>query len=585
MIENTTNNVVEQSTVTLQQESTEKLNDSTPSFEELVNAKIVEVTPDGTIIFAGELVCSSEQEAVDSYSIYHRETKDPQNNKTTKQIIKIIKDEFKRIKSIEKQKQKIAKEKDKILKQQNKAEYVLDKIDYYSDFGIDVDEKGHVMQNAGNYKAALLIEEEFGSFRWNEFSEFVELNGKPLTDNDVALITNKMSDLFSLESPRKIENAIIEVALDNTYHPVKKYLESLVWDGTPRVDTLLHDILSADDTELNRVQTRLFLYAAIKRVYKPGCKFDNMLVLQGDQGNGKSTFCELLAVFDKWYNDNISIGDKDSLINLQDAWIVIMDEMDKWNKADSNAAKGFISKRSDKFRSPYGKRAEEHLRHCVFIGNTNDATFLKDSTGLFERRYWVVKTSGDYSTAREKIKKLKSPGFIDQIWAEMKQYYDENPYIELVIPEHLYEVQKNEQLQFKIDNDCAEYDFLEDVLNQKYSDSIYNNTLKLYEEYTGKNQNGTAVGEFKIRDFFLISSLDKLLTKEGYFKKKTLWKNFCEWTQTKQWTGSRWKKTQKKYKGRVYKVLERIVENSSANDLFKMNNILTKDEEIMQCFM
>lgn len=488
---------------------------------------------------------------------------------TTKTAIKSIrKEKAKKIKEEikkEKEEKAIAKENEKRFKELEKTKAINCRIQSYESLGLEVNKDGYPTQNAGNYKALLLNKSVVPhTFKWNEFSECIEMDGRLLKDNDITLLSNLFSNIAGFESDKKLNNVIIEVALDNSYHPVKQYLESLEWDGVPRVETMFTTFLSAKDCELYHVYAKLFMIAAIKRVYKPGCKFDNMLVLQGEQGNGKSTFCEKLAVNDKWYNDNIIIADrdKDSLLYMQDAWIVIMDELDAWNKADTNAAKGFMSKRTDKFRAPYAQHSEEHPRHCVFIGNTNDETFLKDSTAITERRYWVIKTEGNWETSRDKIKSM-TPEMINQLWAEAMVMYKENEDIELVIPPELYKTMVNEQLQFKNENGCDQYDFLEDILNREYSPTVFDNINSLYNEY----ENRVIIEDksiLKKMNYFPISSLKYLFEKEKWYRKKNTFTMFSRWTQTANWFGSKWESKFISRNNQKFMALVRI-ENTNDN--------------------
>ena len=496
---------------------------------------------------------------------------DKQAIDTTKTAIKNIrKDKAKKLREEikrEKEEKAIAKENEKRFKELEETKAINYRIQHYENLGLEVNKNGYPTQNAGNYKALLLNKDVVPhTFKFNEFSESIEIDGRLLKDIDIVLISNQFSDIAGFENNTKLQNAIKEIAHNNTYHPVKQYLESLEWDGVPRVETMFTTFLSAKDCELYNVYAKLFMIAAIKRVYKPGCKFDNMLVLQGEQGNGKSTFCEKLAVNDKWYNDNIIIADrdKDSLLYMQDAWIVIMDELDAWNKADTNAAKGFMSKRSDKFRAPYAQNSEEHPRHCVFIGNTNDETFLKDSTAITERRYWVIKTEGNWETSRDKIK-LMTPEMINQLWAEAMVMYKENEDIELVIPPELYKDMVNEQLQFKNENGCEQYDFLEDILNKEYSPTVFDNGNNLYNEY----ENKVIIEDksiLKKMDYFPISSLKFLFEKERWFYRKNTFKMFSRWSQSSIWEGSKWESKTISRNNRKFVALVRIKNNDNNSD-------------------
>ena len=509
--------------------------------------------------------------------------KNKEEKEKEKAIAKAKAEKLREEKKKEKEEKAIAKENEKRFKELEETKAINYRIQHYENLGLEVNKDGYPTQNAGNYKALLLNKDVVPhTFKWNEFSESIEIDGRLLKDNDITLLSNLFSNVAGFESDKKLRNVITEAALDNSYHPVKQYLESIVWDGVPRVETMFTTFLSAKDCELYHVYAKLFMIAAIKRVYKPGCKFDNMLVLQGEQGNGKSTFCEKLAVNDKWYNDNIIIADrdKDSLLYMQDAWIVIMDELDAWNKADSNAAKGFMSKRSDKFRAPYAQNSEEHPRHCVFIGNTNDETFLKDSTAITERRYWVIKTEGNWETSRDKIK-LMTPEMIDQLWAEAMVMYKENKDIELVIPPELYKTMVDEQLQFKNENGCEQYDFLEDILNREYSPTVFDNLNNLYNEY----ENKVIIEDksiLKKMDYFPISSLKFLFQKEKWFRNKNTFKMFTRWSQSAIWNGSKWESKVISRNNRKFMALVRIEndDNDTVDNYNDKKMIINNDTKI-----
>ena len=459
------------------------------------------------------------------------------------------------------------------------------KILKYNSMGLETDEQGRPRQHAGNYKALLKYLQ--CNFRFNQLSENIELNGKPLTNNDICIISNKMSDEAGLESPLKIFNAITDLAIENAYHPIKDYLEKQVWDGKPRVEQMFSTYFSCEDNKLYREYAKLFMVAAVKRIYQHGCKFDNMLVLQGEQGNGKSTFFQKLSVDSRWYNDNIQINpNKDSLIYLQDAWIVIFDEMDSWNKADTNTAKAFITRRSDKYRAPYDRMSEEHQRHCVFVGNTNRDTFLKDNTAIAERRYWIVKTNGDWKTNAELLKKM-TPEVVDQLWAEAKHIYDQDPYIELMLPAELYQDMVNDQSRYKVDNDNEIYEYIEDALNQKYSDSIYNDMEQLYKEFEGNVSMGNC--EVSQRDYFSMMSVNNLILMKRWGYYRGILKHFCQWTHSPQWSGDIWEHNVcKKIDGHAVKCIVRTKkeDSSDAEEKPSVNNIITddKDSEINHLF-
>lgn len=198
----------------------------------------------------------------------------------------------------------------------------------------------------------------------------------------------------------------------NKFHPVREYLTALNWDGTERVDSLFIDFIGAEDTPYIRAVTRKWLCGAIARVMEPGIKFDTAIVLYGEQGLGKSVILERLG--GKWFNNTLQdIKTKDALEQIQGAWINELAELSPTYKNDNEIVKAFLSRTTDRFRVPYGRRTEEYPRQCVFAGSTNNLLFLKDRTG--NRRFWPI--SGD---KRRKVRNSwdLSKDEVDQIWAE-----------------------------------------------------------------------------------------------------------------------------------------------------------------------
>lgn len=201
------------------------------------------------------------------------------------------------------------------------------------------------------------------------------------------------------------------------FHPVRDYLESLQWDGVPRLDTLLVDYLGARDTELTRLMTRKHLAAAVARVMRPGVKYDYVLTLIGPEGIGKSTLIRILA--GEWFDDSLtSIEGKDGMEQVRGKWLIEFGELTNYKRSTSEAYKAFISKQSDSYRPAYGRKTETYPRQCVFFATTNEAAFLKGDTG--NRRFWPVHCDADLH-AKDVWTDLV--GERDQIWAEAMSVY------------------------------------------------------------------------------------------------------------------------------------------------------------------
>lgn len=239
------------------------------------------------------------------------------------------------------------------------------------------------------------------------------------TDTDDACLRNYFATKYLIKGKGIIDDALQEVTQDNKFHPVREYLKGLTWDGECRLDTLFIDYIGAEDTEYIRAVTRKWMCGAVARVMDPGVKFDTAIVLYGSQGLGKSLILERLGR--KWFNNSlVDIKTKDALEQIQGSWIVELAELAPTYKNDNEIVKAFISRTSDRFRSPYGRRTEEYPRQCVFAGSTNNLMFLKDRTG--NRRFWPI--TGDKDRKTKNAWEL-SKDEIDQLWAEAFTYWAE----------------------------------------------------------------------------------------------------------------------------------------------------------------
>lgn len=230
-----------------------------------------------------------------------------------------------------------------------------------------------------------------GRLRFNTLSRELELDGNALQDHHIAEFRRIMhSDGFKARKS-DVQDEVEAEARRNSFDPLVEWLAGLKFDGTQRLDTWLPRYLGVEDSPYARVVGRRVLIGAVARAMAPGCKMDNMLVLEGEQNIGKSTAIRYLFG-DRFFIDELpDFHSKDSFLQLQGAWCVEVAELSALTKADVKDVKKFLSRLVDKFRPPYGRVAIQVPRRTVFWGTVNPEEgtgYLKDPTG--NRRFWPV---------------------------------------------------------------------------------------------------------------------------------------------------------------------------------------------------
>ena len=250
---------------------------------------------------------------------------------------------------------------------------------------------------------------------YNEFSDQLLIEGlddyKLLDDAAVLRLWFLVAERFKFQPPKDFFfDALADLARKNKFHPVRDYLNGLTWDGEKRIDKWLVTYAGAKDTEYVKAVGRLVLVAAVRRVRHPGCKFDEMLVLEGPQGNLKSELLRTIAVREEWFLDSLPLGadDKKLIEQYRGKWICEASELRGMRKAEVDHMKSTLSRTHDRGRLSYDRMVTEKPRHNIIVGTTNDAQWLRDLTG--NRRYWPV------AVDNINIGSLRHDR--DQLWAE-----------------------------------------------------------------------------------------------------------------------------------------------------------------------
>lgn len=319
---------------------------------------------------------------------------------------------------------------DKMVKKQlakEREEEVKEEFDTVNDedwqLSLELNKNGTVKDTLINITEILRHDNVFKSIAYNELSHTIDINGKlpwkqvkpGWNDSDLSRSKVYFDKKYGIWAPGKFKDALLTAASERAFHPIKDYFNLLpVWDGTERVDNLLIDYLGAEDNIFIREAMRKTLCAAVARIYEPGTKFDYVLILNGDQGIGKSTFFSKLA--GKWFSDSLTISDmrdKAAAEKLQGYWILEMGELAGLRKMDVETVKSFITRTDDKFRQSYGVNVENHPRQCIIVGTTNaEKGFLRDVTG--NRRFWPIQVRFGKKSIWDEL--IESE--VNQVWAE-----------------------------------------------------------------------------------------------------------------------------------------------------------------------
>lgn len=333
-----------------------------------------------------------------------------------------------------------------------------------------------LIQSVKNFEIALDNDGRFkGKIKFDEFSQQTYLMGNTPWEtsrnnyrawssfDDSALFAILQSD-YGLNSRNDYFDALKNVAMRNRFHPVRDLLNSLKWDGREHIRGLLPDYLGAEDTEYTYQVWRLWMLGAVARIFHPGCKFDYTVIFQGRQGLGKSTFLQLMALNDGWFNDSLDSLDSDKAAqSLMGSWIIELAELKSLARTAGgvDSVKRFLTATQDKYRVPYERRADIFLRQSVFAGTTNKSDFLQDETG--NRRFLIIQTG-----VHEPKKNLFDPEAMRDIkaaWAEAVHIYKiEKP--KLLLPESCRK--QAEELQAESMSDDGKIGIIQEYLSDKH---------------------------------------------------------------------------------------------------------------------
>lgn len=311
-----------------------------------------------------------------------------------------------------------------------------------------LDSKGNPAETIDNYLRVLREDVYFDQVRYNLLTQSPEIHNeieiKPWEDVNDSAARNYIEKKYNMYSVQKLDDALRIFFAERSYHPVKDLIENVKWDGIQRIPTLLIKWLKCADDAYTREVTRLIFAGGIHRIYRPGCKFDDVVILIGTkQGEGKSTFVRWLALNDTFFNEVNEFEGQKGIEATRGAWICELSELLALTKTkEVEAVKSFITRSEDVYRQPYDRRVSRFKRQCIFIGTTNKEQFLTDKTG--NRRFYPIKINQNGYDLFDHEKEIRDD--ILQCWAEAKFKYDSGdlkPYADQSILSEIRRRQEN----------------------------------------------------------------------------------------------------------------------------------------------
>ncbi len=275
-------------------------------------------------------------------------------------------------------------------------------------------------------------------------------------NSDDSMLRNYVENYVVDIAHTKVNDALTEAAKHCATDPLRDFLDGLEWDGKPRIATALNEYLGVEQSEWSARVLKHWLVGAVTRGYEPGCKLDEVLLLYGGQGVGKSTFISRFCPDTDFFLENLArIDDKDALQVLRGKWVVVFDEMLAQKRSDMRElSKSFLVSRVDTFRPAYGRRFENHKRRCCFAATTNEKYMLTDRTG--NRRYLPVTCNKNMATKNHLIFDYseESTNEFMQMVAEAVWIYKNEDYTLAVTGEFL--AMQNQELARYLEEDSRE---------------------------------------------------------------------------------------------------------------------------------
>lgn len=363
----------------------------------------------------------------------------------------------------------------KVEKAQKKEDIRREKIQSNEEWmwNLSYDKNGELVKSLSNYIGLFENCPDMGTFCYDLYTDqrmykYIDGSECEFSDSLYRELYEWSENYISPCNMKMCETSLLRISDKNTYNSAQQLLDNLSWDGVSRVETFFIETLGVEDTPLVREMTKLWLVGGVQRIYEPGCKNENVLILTGAQGCGKTQTLTWLSGklgFDN--NINLSSTEQEIGQKLKMCWFVCFDELSTLSKREASDYKNWLSIQTDTYRLPYGRTPEKRPRHNVYCGTTNEMTFLRDNTDRTERRMWVLKCNRTQKEWRETYYSTLTDDLWEQIWGECVYIYKNTPNFCSYLSPAMYDEFMKQQRQYKeYNSDVA--DLLLEYLDKPY---------------------------------------------------------------------------------------------------------------------
>lgn len=285
--------------------------------------------------------------------------------------------------------------------------------DTWARLNLYVNSSGKPIKDRTNVKLALTnmkcIKAKLNTLR-NEFLIKIGNDDYKELDNNVMVqvgdILGERAGMMGV-SLQTIKESLCSMAMDNQYNPAQDWASAEEWDGTPRLDTFLHDIVECEDNEYTRAVSYNLWKGLYARIREPGAQVDNMCILEGKQGIRKTSLLQAMVGKDFFASIVQTRFDaKEYAMAMQGQLVVEVGELHQFKTADVEHLKQFITDRWQRFRMPYEPLPKTYMRTAILIGTTNHTEdYLADVTG--NRRFWPIRCLAE-NIDTQKVSELRN---------------------------------------------------------------------------------------------------------------------------------------------------------------------------------